>query len=60
MSALATHSDTAPPDWRAPGVRRVRAEFETQGLAAVPVGGDRAWPGSETAHQAKVACNSIT
>ena len=27
---------------RAPGVRRVRAEFETQGLAAVPVGGGRA------------------
>ena len=36
MSVLATHSDTAPPVWRAPE--------ELVGLAAVPVGGSGAWP----------------
>ena len=42
MSALATHSDTAPPDWRPPQ--------GLQSLAAVPVGGGRARAGLEIDH----------
>ena len=42
--AKRTISNQAPPVWRPPrGLR---------GLAAVPVGGGRAWPGFETTHRA--------
>ena len=42
-----THSDTAPPAWRAP-----------EGPAAVPVGGGGAWPGFETTRRAKLAART--
>ena len=42
-----THSDQAPLVWRAP-----------EGLAAVPVGGGRAWPGFETTRRAKLAART--
>ena len=46
----ATHSDTAPPVWRAPE--------GPDGQTAVPVGGGRAWPGNEPTRRAKLAART--
>ena len=43
----ATHSDTAPPDWRPPE--------GLVGLAAAAVGGSGAWPGFEPTPQTRTA-----
>ena len=46
--ARTTHRQQAPPDWIPP---RSLARLQDTGLAAVPVGGGGAWPGSETTHR---------
>ena len=40
------------------GRRSARASCETQSLAAVPVGGGRAWPGFEATRRAKLAART--
>ena len=49
---LDTRSNESVPVWRAPE--------GPEGLAAVPVGGGRAWPGFETTRRAKLAARTAS
>ena len=53
--ARTTHRQQAPPDWRPP---RSLARLQDTGLAAVRVGGGRAWPDNESTRRAKLAART--